>query len=491
MRVLVTGCSSGIGHALVPELIGRGHEVIATARDPSALRDLPDGTVSLALDVTDPDSVQSAVARAGPIDALVNNAAWSVVGPVEGIPIEAARRVFEVNFFGAARMIQAVVPGMRARGSGVIVNVSSLAGRVVPPLGGFYAASKFALEALSEALHLELSHFGVRVAIVEPGYVATSFRAKAGHFGIDGPPYDELERQWSGSDEKLVGGTRPGPAPVALAIADAMEGREDKLRWVVGKGRGARDRRPERHGRIASLRTPCARCSNSIGETLTTAREAHFRPFLRLLIALVALTVTAPLTQFGQRAGLLFDLAFSIVLLFSLVAVGPGRYVRIGASATAALAIVLRWWAFAAGDSTILLASALVAASLLAFVVYSLLRFLFVTRDVSLDTIYGGVAVYAILGILWGMLYVAIELAAPGSFLQSGRPVRLVDSSSGLVSLLYYSFVTLTTLGYGDVVPMTASARILSAAEAVSGQLYLAVLVARLVGLHISAARSP
>lgn len=235
MRILITGCSSGIGHALVPELLGRGHQVVATARDVGALADLPAAAERQTLDVADPASVQEAIARAGELDGLVNNAAWSVVGPVEKTPLEAVRQMFEVNVFGAARLIQAVVPGMRERGSGVIANVSSLAGRVVPPLGGFYSASKFALEALSEALHFELSHFGVRVVIVEPGYVATPFRDKAGHYGTDHPPYDELERQWSGSADKLVGGARPAPDRVAAAIGDALEGREEKLRWVVGK----------------------------------------------------------------------------------------------------------------------------------------------------------------------------------------------------------------------------------------------------------------
>ena len=233
MRVLITGCSSGIGRAAVAELTRRGHDVIATARRPETLRDLPAAS-RLPLDVTDGASVAAAVAAAVPVDALVNNAAWSAVGPVEAVPIDAVRRQFEVNVIGPARLIQALVPAMRGRGRGVVVNVSSIAGRAVPPLRGYYAASKFALEALSEALHFELSHFGVRVAIVEPGYVATPFRDKAGRYGADAPPYDELERQWSRSDHILVGGERPGPERVAAAIADAVEGREEKLRWVVG-----------------------------------------------------------------------------------------------------------------------------------------------------------------------------------------------------------------------------------------------------------------
>ena len=234
LRVLVTGCSSGIGRATVQALAERGHAVLASARDPEGLAGLP-VAARIQLDVCDPASVAAAVAEAGHVDALVNNAAWSVSGPVERVPIDAAQRMFETNVFGPARLIQALAPAMRERRSGAIVNVSSLAGRVVPPLGGFYSASKFALEALSEALHFELSRFSVRVAIVEPGYVNTPFREKAGRYGTDDAPYDELARQWEGSDDKLVGGERPGPEPVAQVIADAVEGREQKLRWVVGR----------------------------------------------------------------------------------------------------------------------------------------------------------------------------------------------------------------------------------------------------------------
>jgi NAD(P)-dependent dehydrogenase (short-subunit alcohol dehydrogenase family) len=179
--------------------------------------------------------VAAAVAAAGEIEALVNNAGWGANGPVERVPIDVAQRMFETNFFGAARMIQAVVPGMRARGRGVIVNISSVAGRVAPPLSGFYAASKFALEGLSETLHYELGHFGIRVAIVEPGYVQSSFRDNSQQFGTDSAPYDELQRVWSGSDETLVGGERPGPEFVGAAIADAVEGTDSVLRWPVGK----------------------------------------------------------------------------------------------------------------------------------------------------------------------------------------------------------------------------------------------------------------
>ena len=167
-RILITGCSTGIGRAAAVELTKRGHDVVATARRPETLADL-DVAQTLALDVDDDASVAAAVGAAGTIDVLVNNAGFGVIGPVERLPIAEGKRIFETNFFGALRMIQAVLPAMRERGSGTIVNVTSLAGRVAPPLDGIYSATKFALEGLSEALHYEVGHFGVRVRIVEPG----------------------------------------------------------------------------------------------------------------------------------------------------------------------------------------------------------------------------------------------------------------------------------------------------------------------------------
>ncbi len=234
MKVLITGCSTGFGRAAALELTSRGHEVTATARKVEVLDDL-DVAQRLALDVDGPASVEAAVTAAGSIDALVNNAGFGVIGPVECVPLAEARRGMETNFFGAVRMIQALLPEMRERGSGTIVNVTSLAGRVAPPLDGFYSATKFALEGLSEALHYEVGHFGIRVRLVEPGVFETGFRSNVVRFGVDAPPYDELDRQWSGArDVLLSGGDAPGPEAVAVAIADAVESTEPKLRWPVG-----------------------------------------------------------------------------------------------------------------------------------------------------------------------------------------------------------------------------------------------------------------
>ena len=178
--VLITGCSSGIGQATAKHLNARGWTVYATARRRESLADLQTaGCQTLALDVTDEDSMRSAVeqveAREGAVGVLVNNAGYSQSGAVETVPMDAVRAQFETNVFGLARMCQLVLPGMRAQGAGRIVNLSSMGGRLTFPGGGFYHASKHAVEALSDALRFEVQGFGVRVIIVEPGLIRTRF----------------------------------------------------------------------------------------------------------------------------------------------------------------------------------------------------------------------------------------------------------------------------------------------------------------------------
>jgi NAD(P)-dependent dehydrogenase (short-subunit alcohol dehydrogenase family) len=233
VRVLVTGAGSGIGRSTCEVLVARGHEVIATARRLEVLGDL-EGVERVALDVTDDASVAACAAAAGPIDALVNNAGISETGPLESYPHEVLAKMFETNVFGPMRLIRAVVPSMRARGTGVVVNVSSVEGRVAAPLAGAYCATKHALEALSESLAFEIGHFGVRVVIIEPGYIAPGMRNQVRH-GEEGTPYEELRRQWSGADDTLVGPAgRPGPELVGAAIADAIEDPATPLRVPVG-----------------------------------------------------------------------------------------------------------------------------------------------------------------------------------------------------------------------------------------------------------------
>lgn len=157
-RILVTGASRGLGRALALELTRRGHEVVASARQLADLVNL-EVTEKIALDVTVPSSVRDAVAKAGDMDVVVNNAALGIEGPVEAVPVDIVQSMFETNVFGPLRVIQGFLPGMRSRQRGLIVNISSLAGQFAPPLQGVYSASKAALERLSEALNFEVQHF--------------------------------------------------------------------------------------------------------------------------------------------------------------------------------------------------------------------------------------------------------------------------------------------------------------------------------------------
>ena len=234
-RALITGCSTGIGRATAIELSQRGYEVIATARRPETIQDL-DVAGRLALDVDSDESVAAAVDEAGPIDVLVNNAGFGVEGPIESVPLDEVRRMFETNVFGSVRMIQALLPAMRERGDGAIVNVTSTAAIASPPLGGFYAATKFAMEAISEALKLEAGHFGVRVFAIEPGVIETSFGSNALDHRAERGPYEELGTLWVKAMDVLGGGhAAPGPELVATAIAAALESDGTQLRWPVGQ----------------------------------------------------------------------------------------------------------------------------------------------------------------------------------------------------------------------------------------------------------------
>ena len=232
MRILVTGAARAIGAATCRELTSAGHEVIATARDTSTLADLGVAQIH-ELDVTDDLSVDAALDAAGEIDGIVNNAALPGYTPVESIPLAHLRSMLETNTLGPLRLIQRVLPTWRRRGSGVIVNVSSVQGRVASPLEGAYAATKFGLEALSESLHYEVSHFGIRVVLIEPGYIAPGMKP------TEPLPYPEdyqgLYDEWVGTDTKVVGpGGRPGPELVAQAIVSAFDDPSTPLRVPVG-----------------------------------------------------------------------------------------------------------------------------------------------------------------------------------------------------------------------------------------------------------------
>jgi NAD(P)-dependent dehydrogenase (short-subunit alcohol dehydrogenase family) len=232
MRALITGAARAIGAATARVLLEHGCEVVATARQPELLEDVP-ATLRLALDVTSDTSVEACLAAAGELDVLINNAAIAEAGPLERYPLERFRACLETNTVGPLRLVQAVVPGMRERGRGTIVNVSSVNGRVSAPLEGAYAASKFALEALSETLHYELGHFGIRVVLIEPGYIAPGMKASP-QWGLEAP-YDDLAQQWWGTDSKLLGEEgRPPPEVVGEAIWQSITTDQPRLRWPVG-----------------------------------------------------------------------------------------------------------------------------------------------------------------------------------------------------------------------------------------------------------------
>lgn len=178
--VLITGCSTGIGRASAKRLAGAGWKVYASARRPESIADLRQaGCETLALDVTEEASMSAAVAAVeqaeGAVGVLINNAGYSQSGAIETVPMDSVRRQFETNVFGVVRMTQLVLPKMRAQGWGKIVNVGSMGGRLTFPGGGHYHATKYALEALSDALRFELRGFGIDVVLLEPGLITTEF----------------------------------------------------------------------------------------------------------------------------------------------------------------------------------------------------------------------------------------------------------------------------------------------------------------------------
>lgn len=180
-RILITGASSGIGACVAAKLAAQGLTVYGAARNTAAIAEL-DGVIPLALDLTDEQSIRQAVTAAtadDPIDVLINCAGYGEFGSIEETSLTDARAQLEVNVLGAVGLIQAVLPGMRAAAHGRIVNVSSLAGEFAAPLGGWYHASKFALEALSDSLRGEVAQFGIDVTLVQPSYVATDWHDTA------------------------------------------------------------------------------------------------------------------------------------------------------------------------------------------------------------------------------------------------------------------------------------------------------------------------
>ncbi len=239
--ILITGCSSGIGHATALHLANGGHAVYATARRPEVLTDLKRaGCRTLALDVLDEGSMLAAVAAVenehGAVGSLVNNAGYAVSGAIEAVPIDDVRKEFETNVFGYIRMAQLVLEGMRRQRRGRIVNLSSVAGRVTMPGAGAYAATKYAIEALSDALRFELRLFGIKVIVVEPGPIKTAFTEtanealSAGDGGAYADYHAAVAKGDAEADESFLAGK---PEQVARTIERALTTARPRPRYRV------------------------------------------------------------------------------------------------------------------------------------------------------------------------------------------------------------------------------------------------------------------
>jgi NAD(P)-dependent dehydrogenase (short-subunit alcohol dehydrogenase family) len=225
--VLITGASKGIGRAIATEFANRGHRVVATARQPHTLDDL-DVDQRLALDVTDDASVVAAVEAAGEIDILISNAGAIFYAAVEAIPLSELERVFSQNTVGAIRVAQAVLPQMRERGSGRLLFMSSVVGRVVFPPGAAYASTKWALEALVESLAIEVSPFGIAAALLEPGAVSSGALDDVLTYTLPNDPYAALLTGRAGPEGLIT------PQQVAAEVADAAESARLPLRVPLG-----------------------------------------------------------------------------------------------------------------------------------------------------------------------------------------------------------------------------------------------------------------
>ena len=240
-RWLITGCSTGIGRAMAVAALGAGHSVAVTARRPETVQDLvdahPDRAVGVALDVTDRAQIEVAVATAhqvfGGLDVLVNNAGYGYLSAVEEGDDAEVRSLFDTNFFGAVDMIKAVLPAMRAQGSGHIVNVSSMTGIVTNPPNTYYSCTKHALEALTEGLSKEVGPLGIKVCAIEPGAFQTDYITRSMH---QADSLDDYAHVTERKDLiKAFGEHLPGdPAKLAAAVLQLVAMDDPPLRLLLG-----------------------------------------------------------------------------------------------------------------------------------------------------------------------------------------------------------------------------------------------------------------
>lgn len=240
---LVTGASSGIGMMTARELAGNGYTVYAAARRLEKMNELKkDGIKPVLLDLTKEDSmvqcVQGILSEAGRIDVLVNNAGYGSYGAIEDVPMEEARRQFDVNLFGMARMIQLVTPSMRDNHYGKIVNISSMGGKIWTKFGGWYHATKFAVEGFSDCLRMELEPFGIDVVVVEPGGIKTDWGIIAANNlkeTAKGGAYESYANKAAdGMIKNYSGNMLTSPEVIAKTIRKAVMKKRPRTRYLIG-----------------------------------------------------------------------------------------------------------------------------------------------------------------------------------------------------------------------------------------------------------------
>ena len=244
---LVTGASSGMGKSIAQRLIRDGYTVYVAARSVDRMQDLvAQGARALKMDVSKDDEIRAAVdqilAETAGVDVLVNNAGFGLYGPVEEVGLDEARYQFEVNMFGPERLTQLMVPAMRAKGSGTIVNITSMGGKVYTLLGAWYHATKHALEGWSDSLRLELAPFGIRVVVIEPGLIETGFGDVSGNGVVQrsgNGPYGSVARAVAKITEQSYGhGRATKPEVVANVVSGAIRSRRPRTRYAVGRYAG-------------------------------------------------------------------------------------------------------------------------------------------------------------------------------------------------------------------------------------------------------------
>lgn len=241
--VFITGASSGIGKATAKRFKEEGWNVVATMRNVEDGVELKgDNVLVTKLDLLDSESIQSSVSQAiekfGKVDVLINNAGYGAYGPLEATPMSVLRRQFDVNLFGLVETIKEVLPHMRKNKSGIIVNVSSVGGRMAFPFGSLYHGSKWAVEGLSEALHFEVRLFGGRVKIIEPGGVNTDFGGRSFVFSNDErlEAYQPLVQAFTEAMTNMDTSGNQNPKDVAEIIWEASTDGTDTLRYISGEG---------------------------------------------------------------------------------------------------------------------------------------------------------------------------------------------------------------------------------------------------------------